>query len=124
MTEKSIILPNTDSDKVVIVGENEQAFQEVKWNIKILPGHTLFQINLETGDCTPAEYQQTDLQVNDFGPQANMHLQMAAVGKAIPNQEIKKKLITKPNCIYISALNISNAAKKFAKRCKEGGLIK
>ena len=124
MNEKSIILPNTDSDKVVIVGQNEQAFQQVKWQQKVKPGHTLFEINLETGDCKPAEYVKTDLQVNDFGPQVNMHLQMAAIGKAIPNQEIKKKLITKPNCIYISALNIQNAAKKFAKQAKAAGLIK
>ena len=124
MNDKSIILPNTDSDKVVIVGQNEKAFQEVKWNVKVLPGHTLFEINLDTGDCTPAQYQKTDLQVNDFGPQMNMHLQMAAVGTTIPNQELKKKLITKPNCIYISALNIQNAAKKFAKQARAGGLIK
>jgi len=124
MNEKNIILPNTDSDKVVIVGQNEQAFQEVKWQIKVKRGHILFEINLQTGDCKPAEYTKTDLQVNDFGPQMNMHLQMAAVGTTIPNQELKKKLITKPNCIYISALNIQNAAKKFARKAKEGGLIK
>lgn len=43
---------------------------------------------------------------------------------AASDKSAKKKLITKPNCIYISALNIQNAAKKFAKQARAGGLIK
>lgn len=110
MNEKSII-PNTESDKVVIVGQNEQAFQEVKWQIKPQKGHILFQINLETGDCTPAEYEEVNVELSRLGAEANL-------------KTVRKKVITKPNCIYISALNIQNAAKKFAKKAKEGGLIK
>lgn len=124
MKEQAGIIPTTESDKVVIVGQNEKKFETVKWQIKQHRGHTLFEINLETGDCKPAEYEEVNLQVNDFGAQANIHLQMAAIGTAVSNQEIKKKLITKPNCIYISALNIQNAAKKFAKQAKIAGFIK
>lgn len=118
MTDRNII-PSTDSDKVVIVGQNEKKFETVKWQIKSHKGHTVFEINLETGDAKPAEYEEINLQINDMGEQVNMHLQVLAVGTAIPNQEIKKKLITKPNCIYISALNINNAAKKFAKQAQK-----
>ncbi len=112
MNEKSIILPNTDSDKVVIVGQNEKKFEVKKWEIKNPhKGHTLWEISLDTGDIKPAVYAQVDMELARLGPEANL-------------QTVRKKVITKPNCIYISALNISNAAKKFAKRCKEGGLIK
>lgn len=114
MTEKNII-PNTESDKVVIVGQNQQAFQEVKWTIKPKKGHTVFEINMDTGDITPATYEETNVQINDFGPQVNIHLQVRAIGKAILTQEIKKKLITKPNHTYISALNLRSANKKFGK---------
>lgn len=114
MKEGQGIIPGTDSDKVVIVGQNEKKFEVKKWQIKQHKGHTLYEINLSTGDVKVAEYEQTDLQINDMGPQLNMHVQAVVVGKAIAAQEIKKKLITKPNCIYISALNITNAAKKFA----------
>ena len=125
MKEQAGILPTTpEPDKVVIVGQNEKHFQEVKWQIKPKKGHTLWEINLQTGNIKPAEYEEVNLQINDFGPQLNMHLQMAVIGKAIPAKEIKNKLITKPDCIYISALNIQNAAKKFAKRAREGGFIK
>lgn len=122
--DKQSIIPEIDSDKVVIVGQNEKHFREVKWQIKPHPGHTVFEINLENGDVKAAEYEEVNMQVNDFGPQVNIHLQAAVIGTVIPAKEIKKKLITKQNCIYISALNIQNAAKKFAKRAKEGGYIK
>lgn len=117
MNEKGSLIPGTESDKVVIVGQNEKKFQIPKWNIKPKKGHTVFEINMETGDAKPAEYDEVNLQINDMHKTpVNMHLQFLAVGKAIPQQEIKKKLITKPNCIYISALNIDNAAKEFIKR--------
>lgn len=115
--EKGSIIPGTESDKVVIVGQNEKKFATPKWNIVPKKGHTLFEINMETGDVRIPEYEQINLQINDMGQApVNMHLQVLAVGKGIPQQEIKKKLITKPGCIYISALNIQNAAKQFVKR--------
>ena len=110
MNEKSIV-PNIETDKVVIVGQNEQAFQEVKWRIVPKKGHTLFQINLETGDVTKAEFTSVDME-------------LSKLSENVTSQEVKKKVITKPNCIYISALNIQNAAKKFAKQAKAAGLIK
>jgi hypothetical protein len=65
MNEKSIILPNTDSDKVVIVGQNEKKFEVLKWTIKNPhKGHTLWEISLETGDIKPAEFVQVDMELN------------------------------------------------------------
>ncbi len=114
MSDKNII-PNTESDKVVMVGQNQQAFQEVKWQIKPHRGHIVFEISMDTGDIVPAKFEEVNIQINDFGPQVNIHLQAAVIGKAIPNREIKKKLITKHNCVYISALNIRSASKKFGR---------
>jgi len=83
----------------------------VKWQIKPHKGHTLWEIDLGTGDTRPAEYEQIDMELARLGTAANY-------------KTIRKKVITKPNCIYISALNIDNAAKKFAKQAKNLGLIK
>lgn len=110
MTEKSIV-PNTESDKVVIVGQNEKKFEVKKWTIKNPhKGHTLWEINLNTGDVKPAKFVQVDMELTRLGQSPNL-------------QTVRKKVITNPNCIYISALNIQNAAKKFAKRAKDGGLF-
>jgi len=112
MTKKSIILPNTDSDKVVIVGQNEKKFEVKKWQIKNPhKGHTIWEISLETGDIKPAEFVQVDMELTRLGESPNL-------------QTVRKKIITKPGCVYIPALNIQNAAKKFVKKAKAGGLIK
>jgi len=111
MNEKAGILPEVEKDKVVIVGQNEKKFEVKKWAINQHKGHTLYEINLETGETTKAEYVQVDMELTKVGVSPNL-------------QTVHKKVITKPNCIYISALNIKNAAKKFVKKAKEGGLIK
>lgn len=115
MTDRNII-PSTDSDKVVIVGQNEQQNKQVTHQMKIPKGHIVFEINLETGEAKPAEYEEVNFHINDMCQQVNMHLQVATVGKAIPATEVKKKLIRKDESkyTYISALNIENAGKIFA----------
>lgn len=111
MKEQAGIIPTTEADKVVIVGENEQAFQEVKWRIKQQKGHRLYEINMQTGDVKEAEFESVDME-------------LSKLSENVSSQAVRKKVITKHNCIYISALNIKNAAKKFAKKAKDGGLIK
>jgi len=110
MTEKSIV-PNIDSDKVVIVGQNEKHFQEVKWRIVPKKGHRLYEIDLQTGNVKEAEFTSVDME-------------LSKLSENVSSQVVRKKVITRPNCIYISALNIKNVAKKFSKKAKEGGLIK
>ena len=58
MQVKASIIPEINAAKVVIVGQNEKHFQQVKWQIKQHPGHTVFEINIETGDVTPAKYEE------------------------------------------------------------------
>lgn len=119
MKEGQGIIPGGESDKVLIVGQNEKHFQSIKHQTKKEKGHTLWEINMETGDIKPAEYEDGTLQINDMGQQANMHVQVAIMGTAISNQEVKLKVIEKPNHIYLSALNIQNAAKKFATKSSQ-----
>jgi len=51
-------------------------------------------------------------------------MELTKLGQSPNLQTVHKKVITKPNCVYIPALNIQNAAKKFAKQAKAAGLIK
>lgn len=68
----------------------------------ILPkkGHTLFEVNTITGEIKKAKYEKTDI---DF--------EKAKEGIIVK----KRKVIIKPNCIYVSALNIKNVIKKLKK---------
>ncbi len=113
------LIPKINSDKVVIVGQAEKKYETKKWEIKQYPGHKIFEINTETGDTVEATFEEVTLQINDMGKPINLHLQMAATGQTVPQQEIKKKMVVKDNCMYISALNIQNAAKKFAKQAQK-----
>jgi glycine cleavage system regulatory protein len=60
-------------------------------SIRLMPGHKIWMINLDTKDVTEAEYETTtsDMQGN-----------------------VRKKLIVPANCIPVAALNIKNAMKK------------
>lgn len=111
MKDTQNIVPEVQSDKVVIVGQNEKKFKEVKWQIKPHKGHILYEISLHTGDIVVAEFEQVDIELARLGTEKNL-------------QTVRKKVITKPGCIYISALNISNAAKKFYKQSLTAGYIK
>jgi hypothetical protein len=94
-------------EEIHISKETEQKFQE-KHIGSIHPhrGHSLFEINLETGTIEPAECTKTDYVVNkDSSGSTN------------------KKVVMKPDCVYISALNKDNALKKLAKR-DHGGRFK
>lgn len=65
------------------------------------PGHTLFEVDIYTGEITEAEYEQQDL----------------VLGKDWKKESAKKgKVIMKKDKIYISALNKKNCAKKALKR--------
>jgi desulfoferrodoxin (superoxide reductase-like protein) len=91
----------TVKDKIEVSIEQEQKFQQ-KHIGSIHPhrGHTLFEVNLATGEIEPAEFQQQDY----------------VVGSDINSGGGRKKVIMKPDCVYISALNKRNALKKFMNR--------
>ena len=57
------------------------------------PGHRCFQINNETRECVEAEYER------------EVHF----------NEADKRKIVIKPNCSYVNALNKENALKVYDK---------
>lgn len=64
-------------------------------------GHTMFEVNVKTGDVKKAEFERTELSYE----------------KALKNDfSEKKKIVMQPDCIYVSALNIQNAMKKIGVR--------
>ncbi len=86
-------------DKVVNVKQAEHP-KEVKWSIqKLHKGHTLFEIDLANYSIFPATYEDVSTNIVTGG--------------------IKRKVIQKPNCIYVGALNQKNALKKFAEQAKK-----
>ena len=72
--------------------------QEIAYELigHIVPhdGHIMWEISHETEDIQAAKYQNTTY---------------------ILGEEIKKEILTKPNHSYISALNKTNALKKYRK---------
>lgn len=60
-------------------------------------GHKMFEINPQTQMVDAAEL--TDGEVNFMNPKG----------------KVKKYIVAKPGCIYISALNETNAIKRYAK---------
>lgn len=95
-------------DKVEIVKQAEIIQTQVKWSIdKIHKGHTLFEINLETGIVQPAIFDDVvDVALSRIGNEANL-------------QTIKRKVRQQKDCVYIPALNKINAIKKWYKQAKK-----
>ena len=99
-----------------ITGKKIQAEQEefskkhfpktVQWRSQPLKkGHTLFEISLSDFTINEAKYEEVNVELSRVGEKANY-------------KNIKRKVIQKENCIYISALNKQNALKKFQQQAK------
>jgi hypothetical protein len=73
--------------------------QEVEYilegTIKPKRGHIVWEINEETGEINPAEYKSDTISF--------------VKSLAVPSE----KLVIKKDCVYIPALNIKNAKKKY-----------
>jgi len=96
-----------EKDKVEVVKQAEVNKTEVQWSIpNPKKGHTLFEINTETGAISKAEFEEVNVELTKLGKEANL-------------KTIKKKVLIKKYCTYISALNIRNACIKFEKEAKK-----
>ena len=97
-------LPERD---VIEISTQKQVEKQHKLIASIRPhrGHTLFEINLQTGDVLPAEFETVNA---DF---------VAAIHGC---QEIKKKVIARNGCVYYSALNKESAIRKLKKDFAQG----
>ena len=87
---------NQEQDKLnvkveVPVRSEQQHFA----TLDVQKGHKCFEMNLTTKEITLAEFENTDYELND--------------------NRVRSKLVAKSNCIYATALNQKNAAKKFVK---------
>jgi hypothetical protein len=85
--------------------QQEKKYQlKLKGKIKPHPGHILFEIDLSKAviEAVPATYQKIAYIFNPF---------WQTDSKIAAN----KKVIIKPDCVYISAMNATNALKHFYK---------
>ena len=87
-------------DKVKPTAQKQVEKQIYLTSIKPQPGHTCYEMNLASGELKPAEFESSSINFksaakNDFS--------------------VKKKIICKPGCVYVSALNEFNAQKKIFK---------
>lgn len=113
-------------DKIVDVRQSEvEKKQEFIGRITTHKGHTLFEVNLKEHTIEPAEFEddiavfKTDKPISKgIGVMQHKDGSKKMVLDALPT--VSKKLIKKPDCIYISALNRTNLLKKLVKR----GIIK
>lgn len=80
------------------------AVKPVKKELKLLgrlkpqKGHTCFQLNLSNGEITIAEFESVDIHYNYDHKKGD---------------GVRKKIIVKENCVYVTALNKTNAVKHF-----------
>jgi hypothetical protein len=81
-------------ENIEIISQNQHEKQPVISNIVMHKGHTMFEINCQTGEIIPAKFQEVNATL-DGG--------------------VKKKLLCNKDCLYVPCLNIKNARKKFAK---------
>lgn len=91
-------------DKIEIVGQAEKKYEVKKATINPYRGHVLYEFNLKEKQINVAEFEEQNIEL--------LKLDKAWTG-------ITKKVIIKPDCIYISALNQKNAEKKFMQQAKE-----
>jgi len=92
----------TDKDKLVISAEipNKRGIEYIG-TLKPQKGHTLFEMNVVTQEIVIAKFEDIVIDFNS-----------ALKG----NYSKKQKVIINPNCIYVTALNKKNAAKKFLEK--------
>lgn len=87
----------TKKDKIEIsVQQKQQIEREFIGSLKPKNGHIVFEINVKTGKIIPAVFD--DLGIIKFTGEA-----------------FKKTITINKDCVYISAMNKTNALKKFRK---------
>jgi len=91
MKPDRIILDETD--KLQVVQQIPDKTQLLIDSIIPFKGHTLFEINCSTGEILKAEYEE--------------------INAGFINGNVRKKILVKPNCLYISCLNKKSAKKKY-----------
>lgn len=105
-------LENKSNDKIEIV-KQQQKKQTLVLQKRIIPheNHTIFEYDQVKDFLTVAEYEPVRKEIHWFEAMRIFKRKMDKVDIFNPNPIQKTKVIQKPNCIYLSALNIENAVK-------------
>lgn len=92
----------TRKDKLTVVANAEQQNKKERFIGSVMPhkGQKVFELDKSTGNICIAEFEKTT---------ANFPL------KSSDGVGVNKKILAKENCIYVLAINLLNAKKKFAK---------
>jgi len=96
-------------DKIQIQAEQQEEYK-LEFVKRIIPkeNHTLYEINVETNSITEAKFN------------LNQDYRLNWNWKKGDRIASKKSLIVNEGCVYVSALNKSNALKQYKKE-KDGG---
>jgi len=100
-------------DKIEITKQKQAEIQKIL-DYRIIPheNHTVFEVNLKNKTIVKAEYKPPKT-LATWAEAVEMYLKRKIKKVDIYNSApiSKSEIIKKENCIYISALNISNAKK-------------
>jgi len=81
-----------EADKFGVIKQIPDETKKLVASITPHKGHTLFEINCTSGEILPAQYESLNADINGA---------------------VKRKVLTKENCLYISCLNKKSAQKKY-----------
>ena len=90
------ITPKTKDKQAVGVHKEQKSELKKTGTYKMYQGHTLFEVNMVTGEFKPAVFESADYIITKGGA---MNIK-------------KKKLIINTDCQYVAALNVKNLMKK------------
>lgn len=94
--DKQLKPHDNQKDPVVQVSQKEEEKTEkMVGQLKPHRGHTIFEYNKETGSLIKATFDDVVFDIT--------------------KEKQQKRITINENCVYISALNLKNAAKKIAK---------
>ncbi len=84
-----------DNDKLQVKQEIQVESKKLLDRITPYKGHTMFEINVSTGEIIKAKYEEINV--------------------SFESKAVKKKILVNDNCLYVSCLNLENARKKYVK---------
>jgi len=102
------------SDKIEIV-KQQQKKQTLILQKKIVPekNHIIFEYNQISEKLTVAEYEPHRKDIHWHEAIEMVSKKRTKIDLDKPKTITKAKIINKPNCLYVSAMNIENAIKRF-----------
>lgn len=103
-------LNNKTKDEVKIVA-SKQIEKQLKYQNSFIvkPNQKVYELNPDTNDITLA---QIEVVLNPFATGKKIDLYE---GTTTGENKIEQRIVKKPNCLYVPAINLKNAQRKFVK---------